>query len=593
MKRQIYYYLVLVLIILFVHSSCKESIEEIFLSPESSTVLFENSEKQNKLISFETNASIVSATVPASDAEWCTVDIEEKTLRISVAQNPSLESRSTVVHLSADDKIDATIEVTQPGRVKSSTKRFNSFVIPASINNLKNDIVGVVDNYMFTITLKTTDWIPNVKTLAANFDAVGTVYVDEKIQESGQTPNSFLNELTYTVVAEDGTSVNYKVIGKGPMFTGLPVISVDIEGGLEVIEKTVKLPSTLNLVNTGNEDWEKSNASISIRGRGNSTWSMPKKPYRIDFPSKTSMFGLPAAKKWVLLANYQDPTLLMNDIAFELGKRFGLQYNHSSIHVELFINGTYRGNYQLTEQNEIGEGRVNVDKNNGFLVELDQYYDEDYKFRSNYLNLPVMVIGPDLESEVGMTYIKEAFQAFENSLFESGFPNESFMQYCDIKSLIDYMLINEIVRNQELFHPKSTFCYKDVGSPIKWGPLWDFDWAFGYNESNKYFVKKDLLFYRGSSNTMTGSKFFNRFMEVPEFKKQYVARWKQMKPQVADIVNYIDDMSAKLTKSQQENFKIATAKPVTMNASYQELIEQMKTWLTERIAFLDQQFASF
>jgi hypothetical protein len=123
--------------------------------------------------------------------------------------------------------------------------------------------------------------------------------------------------------------------------------------------------------------------------------------------------------------------------------------------------------------------------------------------------------------------------------------------------------------------------------------LWDFDWAFGYNESNKYFVKKDLLFYRGSSNTMTGSKFFNRFMEVPEFRKQYVARWKQMKPQVADIVNYIDDMSAKLTKSQQENFKIATAKPVTMNASYQELIEQMKTWLTERIAFLDQQFASF
>lgn len=421
MKRQTYYYLVLVLITLFVHS-CKESIEEIFLLPESSTVLFENSEKQNKLISFETNASIVSATVPASDAEWCSVEIEEKTLRISVAQNPSLESRSTVVRLSADDKIDATIEVTQPGRVKSSTKRFNSFVIPASINNIKNDIVGVVDNYMFTITLRTTDWIPNVKSLTANFDAVGTVYVADKIQESGQTPNSFLNELTYTVVAEDGTSVNYKVIGKGPMFTGLPVISVDIEGGLEVIEKTVKLPSTLNLVNTGNENWEKSNASISIRGRGNSTWSMPKKPYRIDFPSKTSMFGLPAAKKWVLLANYQDPTLLMNDIAFELGNRFGLQYNHSSIHVELFINGTYRGNYQLTEQNEIGEGRVNVDKNNGFLVELDQYYDEDYKFRSNYLNLPVMVIGPDLESEVGMTYIKEAFQAFENSLFESSFP---------------------------------------------------------------------------------------------------------------------------------------------------------------------------
>jgi len=592
MKRQFYCYLVLTLITLFVHS-CKESIEEIFLLPESNTVLFESSEKQYKLISFETNSSIVSATVPATDAVWCTVDIEDKILRVSVAQNPSLESRSTVIRLSADDKIDVTIDVTQPGRVKSSTKRFNSFVIPATNNNLKNDIVGVVDNYMFTITLRTADWIPNVKSLAANFDAVGTVYVDEKIQESGQTYNSFLNELTYTVVAEDGTSINYKVIGKGPMFTGLPVISVDIEGGLEVIEKTVKLPSTLNLVNTGNENWEKSQVSMSIRGRGNSTWSMPKKPYRIDFPNKTSIFGLPAAKKWVLLANYQDPTLLMSDIAFELGKRFGLQYNHSSIYVELFINGTYRGNYQLTEQNEIGEGRVNIDKNEGFLVELDQYYDEDYKFRSNYLNLPVMVVGPDLGSEAEMAYIREAFQTFENSLFEPGFPNESFMQYCDIKSLIDYMLINEIVRNQELFHPKSTYCYKDINGKIMWGPLWDFDWAFGYNESNKYFVKKDLLFYRGNSNTMTGSRFFNRFMEVPEFRKQYVARWKEMKPQVADMVNYIDDMGAKLNKSQQENFRIESATPITKNASYQELIEQMKTWLTERIVFLDQQFTNF
>lgn len=377
------------------------------------------------------------------------------------------------------------------------------------------------------------------------------------------------------------------------MFTGLPVISIDIDDGLEVVQKTLKLPSTLNMVVPGNESFDMNEERMTIRGRGNTTWGMPKKPYRIDFPSKTTMFGLPAAKKWILMANYQDPTLLMNDIAFELGRRFGLQYTHSSIHVDLFINGTYRGNYQLTEQKEIGEGRVEVDKKKGFLVELDSYYDEEFKFRSTHLNLPVMVADADVSSEAEMKYIVDAFQGLEDALFEPDFPNNSYENYTDAASLINFMLVNEIVENGELYHPKSTYCYKDEDTRIMWGPLWDFDYAFAYWFNGSYFRNHHLLFYPGNTRTNAGSQFFCRFMEIPGFREMYVDRWQQMKPQVADIINYIGAMEQKLDKSQKLNFQIAAATPPGKNASYHELLGRMKQWLADRIIFLDDKFSEF
>lgn len=152
----------------------------------------------------------------------------------------------------------------------------------------------------------------------------------------------------------------------------------------------------------------------------------------------------------------------MNDVAFKLGRMFGLEFNHSSIHVELFINGRHRGNYQLTEQKEVGEGRVDIDTNGGFLVEMDSYYDEDYKFKTSILKLPVMVTDPSLNNESEMEYIKEAFRGLEDALFGESFPPDiSFENHTDVNSLINFMLINELVRNQELDHPKSTYCYKE------------------------------------------------------------------------------------------------------------------------------------
>lgn len=489
-------------------------------------------------------------------------------------------------------------DVAQPDISDIKEDAIESFTIYASRNKLKNDIHGLIDESEKTITISSSAWIENIKSVVVDFESLGTVSVNGIKQISGESTQSFLNDLVYTVTASDGTKVDYQVVLSGPMFTGLPIVSIFIENGeeLKVEEKTKKLPATFYLRSIDEDAFDMTDVEMTIRGRGNSTWyGMPKKPFRVDFLSKTSLFGLTKAKKWVFLANYQDPTLLMNDVAFELGRRVGVEFNHSSIHVEVFINGTYRGNYQLTEQKETGEGRVDINTDGGFLVELDTYFDEDYQFHSNYFKLPVMIQEPEFNSNDEMDYVKEAFNAFESTLYGENFPSNEFEKYTDVESLINFMLVNEIVRNQELHWPKSTYLYKEADSKIKWGPLWDFDWAFGYNEANAYFVKKDLLFYaeRAYIDERAGNLFFARFFEVPGFKEKYYQRWEEVKPDVADIVNYIDEKAKMLEKSQLENFKLGgMTTPNTKNASYGELINQMKDWIEERIAFLDRELRS-
>lgn len=574
-------------------SSCKED-ASIVIDVDKLSVLFDTNDASDEYVKFTTNAQSVIVVVPNDDKEWCAATVEDDRIRIAVGDNVELAPRSTVIKVLADGVASADITVTQDAYGEPAKEWISSFVIKGGINGLKSDIVASINNYSKTISIRTDEWIGNAKSLVVDFEAAGEVYVDDEKQISGKSSQSFLDNLVYRVVGEDGDWAYYAVNVSGPMFTGLPVVSIFIEDNREVVEKTTKLPASFNLMTANDDEFEMDDVAMTIRGRGNSTWGMPKKPYRVDFPEKTSLFGLPAAKKWVFLANYQDPTLIMNDIAFELGRRFGLEFTHSSIFVEMFVNGIYRGNYQMTEQKEIGKGRVDVDtKNGGFLLEIDSYFDEDYKFYSKYFGLPVMVADPSLKSYSELEYIIEEFHKFENTLYGDNFPNDDFEKYTDVGSLIDFILINEIVGNPELQHPKSTYLYKEGDGKFKWGPLWDFDWAFGFNFSNRYFEKGGILFTSDRFDNRPGSSFFSRFFEVESFREKYKARWKEMKPAVKDIINYIDDKGQYLSKSQYENFSIKNTTPDTKNAEYGELIYQMKDWLDKRIDFLDSEITKW
>ncbi|KAA6305826.1 hypothetical protein EZS27_042520, partial [termite gut metagenome] len=145
-----------------------------------------------------------------------------------------------------------------------------------------------------------------------------------------------------------------------------------------------------------------------IRGRGNVTWTYPKKPYRLKFDKKISVFGLGEAKSWVLLANYRDPTLIMNTVAFELGHKLKFPYTNHANHVEMFVNEEYKGSYMLTEQVQVDKYRIDIDEKKDFFVELDTYYDEEIKFRSALINLPVNVKSPEVKNESEIEFVKIA-----------------------------------------------------------------------------------------------------------------------------------------------------------------------------------------
>ena len=169
-----------------------------------------------------------------------------------------------------------------------------------------------------------------------------------------------VRQVTFEDAPAEETKDHYKVFQ----------MYISTEDGVEIVSRDDYLPCYISLNAQGS--FSNYSASAQIRGRGNSSWLWyDKKPYRIKLDEKHKLLGLGKAKSWVLLANYRDVTDLMNTFVFELGQWLGLPYTNHTRYVELFINGDYKGVYQLTEQIQQGSNRVEVSDEKGILVSLD------------------------------------------------------------------------------------------------------------------------------------------------------------------------------------------------------------------------------
>jgi len=440
---------------------------------------------------------------------------------------------------------------------------------------------------VITLNIPSNDWIENIERAVATFASEGNITVGNVTQESGDTVNDFRKELIYTVSKEGMPDRKYRVILKSPQSTGLAVMKVDTEGGAEITDRENYVNATC-LVSDPDNPQNNIDKTTGIRGRGNSTWEMyPKKPYRLKFDKKVSLFGLGEAKSWVLRANYQDPTFIMNTVAFELGQRLGLEYTNHSNHVELFLNGEYKGSYLLTEQVQVNKHRVNIDEDNGFLIELDTYYDEALKFRSPKLDLPVNIKSPEVDDISEVEFIRTDFNNFESAMFgDDGKPSDNYRDLVDVNSVIAYLLVNEITYNGEVRHPKSLYMYKDVNSKIHFGPVWDFDWGFCHEEDGtNYFFNVGIRLFDIDSSGDAG-KLFAQFFKDSQFKKEYKDKWNAIKPQLYSMEQFISDYGDKLRKSAAENMEVWYEERY-YNFDFDEEIEKMKSWLKDRIEFLD------
>ena len=336
-----------------------------------------------------------------------------------------------------------------------------------------------------------------------------------------------------------------------------------------------------------------------IRGRGNSTWEWyPKKPYRIKLDEKAEILGLSADKDWVLLANYRDPTHLMNTFVFEMGERLGIPYPNHTRYVELTLNGDYKGLYQLTEQVEQGINRVNIDKQEGWLLSLDvddgpeESPDADDNIWSDIYDMPVCVKHPETDSRPGIVAEARVVLAeLENAILAHDY--EALSQIMDIPVMIDYLLIQEFIYNVEVAAPRSIFLHKDAGRKWTYGPLWDFDAGFDFDWGQMYTGHQFFKDYRETvlgtnparhvSNYTYTSSFFTDMWKNSQFVSEVKTRWEQIRPRImAEFWPETKKYAEAATEAMERD-----AKRWPIDKQYATEINRMEKWLNSRTIYMD------
>lgn len=297
--------------------------------------------------------------------------------------------------------------------------------------------------------------------------------------------------------------------------TGLPVVVVNQPDGdtdwKQVGVKVWSKETDFDNVTPGEITIYNADGSVNVaastamtRLRGNTSKNFPKKPFAVKFDSKTSVLGMPKHKRWVLLANWKDKSLMRNHVAFGIAQKFtekfknnanpGIPWNVHGEFVELVYNGVHVGNYYLCEQIKIDENRLDINDEYdggsvsdlnayGYLMECDDYYDENSKFMTRHY-IPFQFKDDTDGGNKIVNYVKNKVQGIEDNLYNGKY-STAYNDF-DIYSFADYLLINELAMNSEIGHPRSLYVYMNGTGKLCAGPVWDFDWqAFPINDGIK------------------------------------------------------------------------------------------------------------
>ena len=399
--------------------------------------------------------------------------------------------------------------------------------------------------------------------------------------------------------------------------TNLPTLSIHVYSGQEPYDKTHDLESNMTLVyDNGTRIQE---YPITTRLRGNASMQFPKKPYRIKFNDgkshhmlKDSPLESPAkAKKWTLINNYGDKTLMRNILAFEISKRVGMPYTPYCQPVDVIMNGQYKGCYQLCDQITADPNRVPITEmepsdnehpniTGGYLVEVDAYASGEKSWFSTRRGMPVTIKSPgedDITPEQKQ-YITDYFNLLEDAVFSANFRDstEGYRKYLDLSSFIKHFIVGEFTGNTDTYW--STYMSKNRNSDyFVVAPSWDFDLAFN-NDARIYPVcnRNSWVYTRGGSSAPNMNNFVTRILSDPYADSMLKEMWAE-KTASGDfdpesLVHFVDSMAQVLDASQRLNFirwPILDTR-VHENAfalgSYEAEVGVLREYIPERVAWI-------
>lgn len=345
---------------------------------------------------------------------------------------------------------------------------------------------------------------------------------------------------------------------------GIPLIKIKTDEGKFPQDKENYVDGTLEIVEEkGSNKVIFDKADMGVRLRGNSTLECPKKAFRIKFDKKQSLFELPAAKSWVLLANYFDKSNVRNYLAYLTAHKLdNLYFQPSCIFVEVEFNGDYLGLYLLCEQMQTGEGRVDIeqdeydDTNGSYFMELD--------FEDRILADGLVKNVSYFESNglfYALKYPEDEDATYQRCLYIKSFMDTVFMKMknktdydsvMDVESFIDYYLIQELFKNVDSI--QSSVYYYVENKMLYAGPVWDFDIALGVvgknDRSSDYAWYEEHIYW-----VKEESKFYNTLFKDSRFLNRVKARYTEVRPILWEIFKEIELLETYLQEEFERNEK--------------------------------------
>ena len=423
--------------------------------------------------------------------------------------------------------------------------------------------------------------------------------------------------------------------------TGLPIVNINTNGQTVTRRDTwvPKIAMTIHMPD-GTLDYQ---GTLSIKGRGNQTWSdFNKKPYALKLDQKANILGMHKDKRWVLLANVKDRTLLRNDVCLWISKQTDMPYTVNGQFVELVWNGKHMGNYYLCEQIKIDNNRIDIHEpnlttpaNGGYLMNIDALYNyknssknnnkEKWADKSDQLGfwttrykMPYIFKDPE-EDEFGnllsttstaFTYIRDYVASMETAINNAANSND-WQNWLDMERAIDFALIQEMTMNHDAYNnwpedgPHSTYVYKDSCGKLCFGPVWDFDYhTFTlYNDfesgssSNRYAENQRIYNWEILKlGNKSGIYYFSNLRKNPQFKSRLIQKWNIYKVRWQNgFEEYVDEVAEKNRVSESIN-KTLWGYPSKQNGdwdlTYDAAVKALKEAFRKRLDWIDKNISN-
>jgi len=418
----------------------------------------------------------------------------------------------------------------------------------------------------------------------------------------------------------------YEAEGSDSIFyqpTNLPVIYLHTTSGQDPQNRTTDLPATVQVVRQ--EGTKSFDMACDIRYRGNGSYTMPKKGYRIKLAEKHKMAGSPAkAKKWTLIPSYGDKTLMRNILAFDISRRMEMTYTPFCQPVDVFLNGEYKGNYELCDQLTVNKNRIDITEikddepintetlSGGYLFEIDANFSSshgDVGFKTAKANKSITIKSPNdtVLTYQHKNYLKKYFDEMEKYIYQKNYTDQGYSRFLDFESFIRYFLINEYCSNTDTFW--EMYLYKDRNDSLIYsGPIWDVDLGFDNDNRTHYCLWQSYWLYsmdtwyngweyQGSSCYSDMRTVVGYLMGDPRIKQRLAEIWAYYRASgsmnATALQNLLEEKRTLLYESQKLNFKRWDILSSQVHQNYQALgtydkeVDYLKSFLKKRFNWTD------